>query len=110
MSKIPKTRFGLSLKDIEAINRVLRTFPEIESVRIYGSRAKGNYKSGSDIDLAFIGNLVPIDILLRAGTMLDELNLPYEFDLCIYHQIKNPQLKEHIDRIGIEFTTAGQFI
>lgn len=105
MSKIPETQFGLSSKNIEAINQVLSAFPEIESVRIYGSRAKGNYKPGSDVDLALMGDLISIDTLLRAGTLLEDLNLPYEFDLCIYHQIQNPKLKEHINRVGVQFST-----
>lgn len=98
---MPENKFGLSLKNIEAIKQVLSAFPEIESVKIYGSRAKGNYKNGSDIDLALIGDQVSLQTVLRLATQLDDLDLPYEFDLCVYRQINNPDFKDHIDRIGM---------
>ncbi|MEI6790058.1 MAG: nucleotidyltransferase domain-containing protein [Myxococcaceae bacterium] len=92
------------MKNIEAIKQVLSAFPEIESVKIYGSRAKGNYRNGSDIDLALIGDQVSLQTVLRLATQLDDLDLPYEFDLCVYHQINNLDFKDHIDRVGILFS------
>ncbi|OQY08311.1 MAG: hypothetical protein B6I28_04850 [Fusobacteriia bacterium 4572_132] len=86
------------------INKLVEKFQEndkIEEVILFGSRAKGNYKNGSDIDLAIKGkelNLVDLNELL---IKIDELYLPYEIDIINYSKIKNKDLIEHINRIGI---------
>ncbi len=96
-------KFGLKQTTIDAINTVLRSFPEIEQVIIYGSRAKGTYKNGSDIDLTFKGNNLNSKIINKIDNQLDDLLLPYTFDLSIFNQIKNPDLIAHIERVGIVF-------
>ena len=93
--------FGLTSESIEWIFRVLRVFPEIEEAIIFGSRAKGNCKPGSDIDLAVKGNFQNYNFVERIRNMLEEgLYLPYFFDVVEYNKISNPSLKEHIDRVG----------
>lgn len=67
---------------------------------IYGSRAKGNYKNGSDIDLTLKGNHLNLSLLNQIANELDDLMLPYTFDLSIYSHISNEALIEHIDRVG----------
>lgn len=94
---------GLSEKDIKAIRSCLKNFKEIEQVILYGSRAKGNYRNGSDIDLSLIGPTLEPSILLKLGNDLDDLMLPYSFDISIYSKIENPDFKEHIDRVGVLF-------
>lgn len=96
-------RFGLKEKSIEQIIECLRTFPEITEAIIYGSRAKGNYKIDSDIDLTIKGPELSLSIQFKLANKLDDLLLPYQFDLSVYHQINNPDLIEHIKRVGQTF-------
>lgn len=101
-------KFGLSNEVINQINQVFRDYPEIDKVIIYGSRAKGNYRVGSDIDLMLISDNVSYSMLLKIISALDELLLPYSIDLSCYQQIENPNLLEHINRIGqIFYQKAG---
>jgi|JI8StandDraft_1071087.scaffolds.fasta_scaffold260428_1 predicted nucleotidyltransferase len=95
------SNFGLSANAIEWITRVLKVFPEVEEAIIFGSRAKGTEKPGSDIDIAIKGNLDDYRLTERLRLMLQEgLYLPYFFDIVDYEKIENPALKEHIDRVG----------
>lgn len=72
----------------------------VDEAILYGSRAKGDYKPGSDIDLALKGEKLDLKELNRIALALDDLFLPYTFDLSIYHRIDNPDLLEHIARVG----------
>lgn len=90
--------FGLSEKTLATINNCLQQYPEINWVKIYGSRAKGNYQRGSDIDLAFSSTVDYSGDLLMA---LDELPTPYLFDVTHYETLKHEGLKAHIDRVGV---------
>ena len=93
-------KFGLKKSVIQEICKVLEQFPEIEKVVIYGSRAKGKFKPGSDIDLSLFGESLTSIQINKLNLQLDDLFLPYTFDISIYHQLSNIQLKEHIDRVG----------
>lgn len=95
--------YGLDTEDIEAINKVFSKHPEIETAVLYGSRAKGNYRNDSDIDLTLKGEQITLSQLFEIETELDDLLLPYKIDLSIYHKIENPDFIEHIDRVGIIF-------
>jgi len=92
--------FGLSEQTLAAINACLQQHPEIVWAKIYGSRAKGNYERGSDIDLAF-SSLTDCSAELLAA--LDDLPTPYLFDVTHYESLKHEGLKEHIDRVGVVF-------
>lgn len=81
----------------------MERFEEIEEAILYGSRAKGNHKSGSDIDLSLKGGKLNLKVLNRISLDLDDLFLPYSIDISIYHQIDNPDLIEHIQRVGKVF-------
>ena len=96
-------RYGLTHDVIQRIQNVFLYFPQVEKVILYGSRAKGNYKPGSDIDLTFMGADMNLKVLNEISLQLDELYLPYTFDLSIYHHIQNTDLLEHIERVGVEF-------
>ena len=96
-------RYGLKDKAIEQIISVLAGYPQVEKAILYGSRAKGNYKIGSDIDLTMIGDMLTIHIINQISNDLDDLLLPYTFDISIFHQISNPDLVDHIERIGKVF-------
>lgn len=98
-----KLLFGLNLSTIEKINAVFAHYPVIERAILYGSRAKGTYQRGSDIDLTLVGHLLNYDHLVKIETELDDLLLPYQIDLSIYHQIANLDLIAQIKRIGKVF-------
>ncbi|MDR2802422.1 MAG: nucleotidyltransferase domain-containing protein [Prevotellaceae bacterium] len=95
--------FGLCDNDIEKLYSVFVRFPEVEEVVLYGSRAKGNYCDHSDIDLTMRGNRLDGTISDKVALALDDLLLPYMIDLSVYHQLDNPDLIEHINRVGKTF-------
>ncbi len=95
--------FGLKTSTINQINAVFAHYDAVQEVVLYGSRAKGNYKRGSDIDLILKGEGLNLQLLNRIDFELDDLLLPYTFDLSIYDQIDNTDLIEHIGRVGMTF-------
>ena len=92
--------FGLKQSHIDAICACFAKFPAIHEVIIYGSRAKGNYKIGSDIDLTIIDDHLSSSDLLYIENAIDDLMLPYKFDLSLKRKLSNPDLIEHINRVG----------
>jgi predicted nucleotidyltransferase len=96
-------RFGLPEKMITRIHAVLADYPSIERVTIHGSRAKGNHKPGSDIDLTLIGPQITEAEVLALENRLDDLLLPYTFDVSRFDSLQNAQLINHIKRIGQDF-------
>jgi predicted nucleotidyltransferase len=98
-----QTSFGLSETTINKIKQVLVGFPEVEQVKIYGSRAKGNYRPGSDIDLTLFGAHLDQRQCADIADQLDELLLPYTIDLSVFHLLDHADLKEHIERVGKVF-------
>ena len=103
-------RFGLSVSVIHQIQGVLAQHPRVQRAVIYGSRAKGNYKPGSDIDLTIfatkgqqIGHHELADILDE----VDDLLLPYTMDLSAFEQLSHEELREHIQRVGVVFYERG---
>ncbi len=102
--------FGLKPEVVAAIRTVFADFDCITQVILYGSRAKGNYKIGSDIDLALIAQgEIPHSLLLKIDNALDELDLPYSFDISLLQQISNESLLDHIERVGVVFYAAEGF-
>jgi predicted nucleotidyltransferase len=101
-------RFGLAAHVIQAITEVFARHPAIESVILYGSRAKGTYRNGSDIDLTLLGTNLEADTLYRVDRELDDLLLPYTFDLSLFKEIDNPNLLDHIRRVGVNFYERGE--
>lgn len=85
---------------LEDIHKVFNSFENIEQVKVFGSHAKGVAKPGSDFDLAIFGNNISVTDLLELYEQFDNLDLPYHFDLIIYNQIENEEVREHIDRVG----------
>jgi len=95
--------YGLKEKHIVAINSVFEKYSQIEEAILYGSRAKGNYRNGSDIDLTLKGTDLDLSTLSKIEIELDDLFLPHKIDLSIFLKIENTDLIEHINRIGITF-------
>ena len=93
-------RYGLTQHTLEQIINIFAKIPKIEEVILYGSRAMGNYREGSDVDLALKGENLDMNELLKLSAELDELDLPYHFDLLIFEKIKHRDLLDHICRVG----------
>jgi predicted nucleotidyltransferase len=94
-------KYGLSEETLQLILRVFADYPEVERVVLFGSRAKGTYRTGSDIDLAIAGNGLTYQSLLDLHNALDDLELLYRFDLLSLRTVSNPALLDHIQRVGI---------
>ncbi|MDD5616268.1 MAG: nucleotidyltransferase domain-containing protein [Candidatus Methanoperedens sp.] len=94
--------FGLKAGDIYIIIDILRKYPQIEQALIFGSRAKGNYRPGSDVDIVLKGNVNDITTEISFSLNEDSL-LPYKFDVLDYNSISNKNLIDHIKRVGIVF-------
>ncbi len=99
--------FGLSPDVIRNIKKEFSKFPQIEKVILYGSRAKGNYKDGSDIDVTLIGKNLNLKTVYALEEFLEALYLPYSFDISIFTQIDNDDLIEHILNVGKDFYIKG---
>jgi len=99
-SATANNRFGLKECTITAIQSVFKKYPEIEQALLYGSRAKGTHRNGSDIDLTLLGDGLTYSLLNRIETEIDDLLLPYTLDLSLYSSIDNADLLDHIQRVG----------
>jgi predicted nucleotidyltransferase len=96
-------KFGLKEGTIAEINHIFCQYQNIEKVILYGSRAKGNYKQGSDIDLTLIGENITYNQLWEIENKIDDLLLPYCIDLSIFKYIDNPNLLDRIQKKGVIF-------
>ena len=96
-------RFGLPESAIEQIGAVFAAHREIERAGLYGSRAKGNFTPGSDIDLTLFGTDLTHELLLDLLVELDDLLLPWMIDLSLFASLNHPALQEHINRVGVVF-------
>lgn len=96
-------RFGLSDTVIKELQDVFRRHANIKKVLIFGSRSKGNYRVGSDIDLAVIGNDIDYSQILSILCEIDDLDLLYSVDLLDYQKKKGSSIGDHIDRVGQVF-------
>lgn len=94
---------GLTQDDVNKINSVFSKHDQIEKVLIYGSRSMGNYKPASDVDLTLIGKNIDLSLQLKIEFELDDLMLPYKFDISIFDRITNTEFINHIERVGKEF-------
>ena len=95
--------YGLTSEEIDKINEIFSCHMEIDKAVLYGSRAKGNYQDSSDIDLTLFGDKTTLTRLFEIENQLDDLLLPYKIDLSLHQKIENPDLIEHINRVGIVF-------
>src|SRR5574344_2024109 len=100
------TDFGLNEKNIKILIDFFRGIEEIFEVKVYGSRAIGTYRNGSDIDFAIYGKIND-DLISKIKYQIDELPMPYMFDITDYNTISNAKLKEHIEKFGKTFYKKG---
>ena len=99
--------YGLEENTICKIKKVFSKFPQIEKVILYGSRAKGNFHNGSDIDITLTGNELTLgNSVYPIMDALEEMYLPYTFDISILRHIKDKDILDHINRIGVVFYSS----
>jgi predicted nucleotidyltransferase len=91
--------FGIYPKSYQEILSILEECTSIDEVVVYGSRVKGNYREGSDIDITLKGNISKEDVN-KLWQKLDDSYIPYKFDISIYEQLNSESLKDHINRVG----------
>jgi len=95
--------FGLVDGELAEIITAIAARESVESAAIFGSRAKGNYRRGSDVDIALKGRGIGyVDVRELGYALNEETTLPYQFDILDYNTIDNEALREHIDRVGRE--------
>ena len=93
---------GLPEPVIQQIRVVFAHYPQVEEAVLYGSRAEGNYKNGSDIDLTLRGGAdLTLKVLCKIANDLDDLSLPYTIDLSIFHDISDSDMIGHVQRAGV---------
>ena len=94
-------KYGLSDRTLNTLDSIFRKYGSIKEAILYGSRAKGNYRNGSDIDLTLKTDtgFSRTDMLRIAGDF-DDSDIPYFVDVSIYDKLSNPDLKAHINRVG----------
>ena len=97
-------KFGLDENIIEKIVNILKNYKEVESARIFGSRARGDFRKSSDIDIALFGENLSLSTNTKIFYDIDELYLPYKIDLINFNTLKEKdKLKENILNEGVEF-------
>lgn len=93
--------FGIDPTHLKKIVDIFKKYSQIKEVILFGSRAKGNYRAGSDIDLALKGTNIDSHVLTKIEMDYDLLNLPWKINLIVYETISNQELKDHIERVGV---------
>ena len=102
-------KYGLPERTLNTLMDIFIKYPVIKEVILYGSRAKGKYRNGSDIDLSLKANgaFTHADLLRITGD-LDDSDLPYRVDVLVYEDLSNQDLKAHIDRVGKVLYTGAE--
>ena len=99
--------YGLPPHVLKRLSAVFRKWPQIDRAILYGSRAKGNFRAGSDIDLCLEADTMQIAELLKLCGEIDDLLLPWKVDLALKHTIENSELVAHIERVGVPVYERG---
>ena len=101
--------YGLNDRDIQTLFGILNKFDEVENVYLYGSRAKGTHKLGSDIDLAIMNEGVSEKTIRTIKSEIEDSSLPYFVDITNFTTLNHKELAEHIQRVGVSFYTNRSF-
>lgn len=92
--------YGLTSEELNSVINMFLQCQHVERVLLFGSRAKGCYKPFSDVDLCIEGEDVTNDDIVSLKWQIDDLLLPYRFDLLVRQDVNNEELLNHIDRVG----------
>lgn len=95
--------FGISSESLSKLINLFEQTPKITEIKIYGSRALGSYKEGSDIDITIMNNGFSYNDLLQLTNKIDDLLIPYKVDISIFNELDNKELIEHINKHGVGF-------
>ncbi|MFE8073395.1 nucleotidyltransferase domain-containing protein [Marinobacteraceae bacterium S3BR75-40.1] len=98
---------GIPSPALEGIKDVFGRHPDIWRATLYGSRAKGTHRSGSDIDLVLTAPELTWEEFNKVVSEIDDLLLPWKVDLALEHQIENQDLLDHIQRVGVVVYRSG---
>jgi hypoxanthine-DNA glycosylase len=101
--------FGLSTEIISGITTIIAANPLVEKITLYGSRAKGNARPGSDIDISVDGPGLSLDDFLNFALKIDRLELAQKVDLVHVQKVNDGDLIDHINRVGIILYEGGHF-
>jgi len=93
-------KYGLNKRDMQTLSNIFSKYEDVRKVLLFGSRAKGSYYPGSDIDMAIVDNNISYQILRKIKSDISDSSLPYNVDLVNFSTLTNPALKEHISRVG----------
>lgn len=107
MADNEQNQFGLNQRDMKTLLDILHKYSDVRDVFIFGSRAKGNFKHGSDIDLAIMNPGVSDAIIVALKRDFADSSLPYFVDVVNDHSLQHNDLKNHIDRVGVPFYRRG---
>jgi predicted nucleotidyltransferase len=110
MNTAKRNEFGLTERDMKTIRLIFESFPEVKTVHLFGSRAKGNYRLGSDVDLAIMNKGVDSTTLSRLIGEFEESSLPYNIDLVAFTKLSKQEFIDHINRVGIPFYRQGEVV
>ena len=103
MTRVAARPYGLPRQALDRLLTVFRDWPQIERVTLFGSRARGDFRPGSDIDLCLHGASLGLSELLAIAGQIDDLLLPWTMDLSLWHQLDDPALRDQIARDGVVF-------
>jgi len=107
-------KYGLDDTTIARIHGVIARYGQVDKAILYGSRAKGNFRAGSDIDLTLVGGHdLNLTVLYQIMDDIDDLHLPYTFDISLLHSISDRDVLDHITIFGklfYEKTQTSQFV
>lgn len=95
--------FGLTASAQKILIDIFRKYPQIAHVIVYGSRAKGNYSSRSDLDLVIADREIDRFVLGKVLSDINESDFPLTIDLQRLDRIQNDKLIDHINRVGKTF-------
>ena len=99
------SQLGLSDLQIADLRKIFSKYQGVEQVKVYGSRAKGNYTERSDVDLVVFGDELTRHDVSAIKLDIDESDIPFLVDVSLYHDIKNYKLIDHIDRVAVVIFT-----
>ena len=98
-----RNKYGLTERDMKTIISIFNSYPEVRQVNLFGSRANGNYRLGSDVDLAIMNKGVSAKTLPKLRSDFEDSSLPYNIDLVDYTKLKKQEFIDHIQRVGVHF-------